>query len=409
MTNKNKPISTFSDMEEKHRFEANKNYFVISIYTFCVIVLSVIAIYILWHFSKVSSVVMNFISNLSAFVVAFFIAYFMNPFVNLLHNKLLSKKIKSEKLSISLSILVSYILVTALLAVLLFFILPEVYYSIADLTETISKAIPSISNKLINFIEDLEKKFPWFDWNTIEKQIQTSIPEFMKVTTNFVTYIFEKAINISISVISLVLSLIISVTVSVYMILDKKLLAKNACRVLYAITSKSKACAIVKTVRECNNIFYNFVMGKALDSSIIFVITFVLMSIFKLKFTLLISIFVGVTNMIPYFGPFIGAIPGIIILLIVDPIDAIIFTIEIIVIQQFDGLYLGPKILGDSCGIKPLWVIFGITLGGAYGGALGMFLGVPLTAILAHLVNKFIANRLIKNNITASDFKKIGL
>ena len=173
-------------------------------------------------------------------------------------------------------------------------------------------------------------------------------------------------------------------------ILDKKILAKNSCRILYAIMSKNKTLALVKTVKECNNIFYNFVMGKALDSSIIFVITFIAMSIFKLKFTLLISVFVGITNMIPYFGPFIGAIPGIIILLIVNPVHAIIFTIEIIIIQQFDGLYLGPKILGDSCGIKPLWVIFGITIGGAYGGPFGMFVGVPLTAIIAHLINKLI-------------------
>lgn len=410
MATKNKPTSTFSDIEEKHHFEANKNYFVISIYAFCVIVLSVIAIFILWHYPTISRIIKEFISNLSSFIVAFFIAYFMNPLVKLINSKFYKKlcKIKSDKVSIALSILTSYIFVAAVMSIILIFILPEVYYSVLDLTETTSKAIPKITDSAIKYVERLENNFPWLDWPSIEKEIQALIPEFMKVTSNFVSYIFEKAIHISISIISLFLSMIVSVTVSIYMILDKKILAKNACRILYTIFSKERTHSLVKTVKECNNIFYNFVMGKALDSSIIFVITFIAMSIFKLKFTLLISVFVGITNMIPYFGPFIGGIPGILILLIVNPVHAIIFAIEIIIIQQFDGLYLGPKILGDSCGIKPLWVIFGITIGGAYGGPFGMFIGVPLTAIAAHLINKVITSILNRKKITTSDFTKLG-
>ena len=260
MANKNKPISTLSDLEEKHHFEANKNYFVISIYAFCVIVLSVIAIFILWHYPAISKIIKEFIGNLSAFIVAFFIAYFMNPLVKLINSKFYTKtcKIKSKKLSIGLSILTSYILVAAVMSIILVFILPEVYYSVMDLTETTSKAIPKITDDVVNYIEGLEKKFPWLDWTTIEKEIQALIPEFMKITSNFVTYIFEKAIHISISLISLFLSLIISVTVSIYMILDKKILAKNACRILYALFSKERTISLVKTVKECNNIFYNF-------------------------------------------------------------------------------------------------------------------------------------------------------
>ena len=111
------------------------------------------------------------------------------------------------------------------------------------------------------------------------------------------------------------------------------------------------------------------------------------MSIIGLPYAMLLSLIVGVTNMIPYFGPFIGAIPGVIIYLVIEPKYAIIYVVMIFVLQQFDGLYLGPKILGDLTGIKPLWVIFGITVGGAYFGVLGMFLGVPTVAALMHILS----------------------
>lgn len=123
------------------------------------------------------------------------------------------------------------------------------------------------------------------------------------------------------------------------------------------------------------------------------------MSILKLPYALIISVIVGVTNMIPYFGPFIGAVPGILLLLFVSFKYALIFTVLIIVLQQFDGLYLGPKILGESTGLRPLWIIFAITVGGSMAGVLGMFLGVPTLAVIAYILNYFIEKRLHKYGI----------
>ena len=118
-----------------------------------------------------------------------------------------------------------------------------------------------------------------------------------------------------------------------------------------------------------------------------------------MPYALLISVIVGVTNMIPYFGPFIGAVPGVLIYLFISPLEALGFAVMILALQQFDGLILGPKILGSSTGLKPLWVIFAITLGGAYGGVLGMFLGVPVVAVISHLFNKFLKNKLAHKHI----------
>lgn len=126
-----------------------------------------------------------------------------------------------------------------------------------------------------------------------------------------------------------------------------------------------------------------------------------LMNILRLPYSVLISVIVGITNMIPYFGPFIGAVPGVIIYLCTSPKEVIIFVIMILVLQQFDGLVLGPRLLGQSTGLNPMWVIFAITVGGAYFGVLGMFIGVPIVAVIGFLVNKFIKYKLHGKDIKA--------
>lgn len=184
------------------------------------------------------------------------------------------------------------------------------------------------------------------------------------------------------------------------MLSDQKSLLKHMKRFTYAVLKKERAARFIQTSRECSSIFSKYILGKTLDSVIIGILCFILMLILRLDYALVLSVIVGVTNMIPYFGPFIGAIPGILIYLFISPIQAIIFAFMILVLQQFDGLYLGPKILGESTGIKPLWVIFGITIGGSYFGPLGMFLGVPVVAVISHLLNSFVKRRLSQKNIT---------
>ena len=130
------------------------------------------------------------------------------------------------------------------------------------------------------------------------------------------------------------------------------------------------------------------------------------MSIIGLPYGLLLSVIVGVTNMIPYFGPIMGAIPGVIIYLVIEPKYAIIYVIMILILQQFDGLYLGPKILGDLTGIKPLWVIFGITVGGAYFGVLGMFLGVPVVAVIMHIISVIMETKMKKKMLKEIEVRR---
>ena len=207
--------------------------------------------------------------------------------------------------------------------------------------------------------------------------------------------------SLSVSIVKMAINLLLGVMISIYMIYSKENFRYQGKRIVYAIFSEEKGDAICSTLRECNNIFGAFLISKAIDSLIIGCICCVAMNIIGLPYSVLLSVIVGITNMIPYFGPFIGAVPGVLIYLCTDWELALIFAIMILVLQQFDGLILGPRLLGQSTGLSPIWVIFAITVGGAYFGVLGMFVGVPVVAVVAYLINKLISSRLRGKKITA--------
>ena len=171
--------------------------------------------------------------------------------------------------------------------------------------------------------------------------------------------------------------------------IDKFILKNAGKRLVLAIFNENFSYRVLRTLKDCHNIFSGFIIGKSIDSLIIGLLAFVAMTILKLPYTVLISVIIGVTNMIPYFGPIIGAVPGAFILFIVSPTKCLIFIIMVFVLQQFDGLILGPKILGESTGVRPLLILFSITVGGAYFGPLGMFLGVPFFATVQFLIGNW--------------------
>lgn len=207
--------------------------------------------------------------------------------------------------------------------------------------------------------------------------------------------------SVSVSIVRGLVNMLLALFISIYMINGKDLFRYQAKRFVYALFEEKKGDVICNTFRECNDIFSAFLISKAVDSLIIGCICCILMNILRLPYSVLISVIVGITNMIPYFGPFIGAVPGVLIYLCTSPKQAVIFVIMILVLQQFDGLVLGPRLLGQSTGLNPMWVIFAITVGGAYFGVLGMFIGVPVVAVAGFLANKFIKYKLQGRDIKA--------
>lgn len=192
------------------------------------------------------------------------------------------------------------------------------------------------------------------------------------------------------SVASNFVSTFTSLAASIYMLADKKHLLHQLRTLAHAFLPEKVAENTLRICHYANVNFTSFFIGKIIDSAIIGVITFVAMTILRLDFAVLISVFIGITNIIPVFGPFIGAIPSIFILLLVNPIQAAIFCVLILIIQQLDGNFIGPKILGSSIGISALWILFSIVVGGDLFGIVGMVVGVPVFATLYGLAQEFV-------------------
>lgn len=386
---------------KKNKFESNKKYFTISIYTLFVIAIGTVLIksIISWNLTKAS--MHNIFNMLSPFLIGSFIAYLLNPIVRKIDSVFLHKicRISSSRLRKVLSLLLSYLIVIGILFLFILYVVPQLLHSLSDLTTL----IPDLYQILYAYINDLEKNYPNIDFDYINLLLENYEPNFIDWVRNFATNAIPLIYNTSISLLRWLYNFIMAFIFSIYMLSDKNLLKNNCKRFLYAVFQKNHMDRLFATLTECNHIFSGFIVGKTIDSFIIGILCFILMSIFRIPYPLVISTFVGITNMIPYFGPFIGAVPGIIILLLISPIKAFGFIILVLLLQQFDGLFLGPKILGDSTGLKPLWIIFAISIGGSLGGIAGMFFGVPITAVISFLLNNFIARKLKEKELVISD------
>lgn len=380
-----------------HSFLANSKYFTICVYALLTVSLCSVIVYSIVNIETTKANFKFLLSTLSPFFGAILIAFLLNPIVLFLDKQVFTKlfHMKRQALKKFLSIFLAYVVAAGLLAIMILYVFPQIGKSIADLIPVFRRMIDTV----IHFLENIENIYPNLDFDWIEQKINDLIPNLISYGTNLITELVPFLYTFSKTVISAAINFLLSIVVSCYLLTDKHLLARNAKRAAYALLPADLVKDWISTTKECLNIFTGFISGKALDSLIIGVLCFILMSIFKMPYALLISVIVGVTNMIPYFGPFIGAIPGILIYLFISPLRAVGFGALIFALQQFDGLYLGPKILGKNTGIKPLWVVFAITVGGAYAGVIGMFLGVPVVASFSHVMEKSLKRRLARKNI----------
>ena len=202
--------------------------------------------------------------------------------------------------------------------------------------------------------------------------------------------------------------LTVGIIVSIYLMGMKEKSLARCCKAVYAALPEEKADTVIRGTRRVNAIFSGFVRGKLLDSLIIGILCFICCSILKMPYTPLISVVVGVTNVIPFFGPFLGAVPSAFLILLVSPRQCLIFVLFIVILQQFDGNILGPKILGDATGISSFWVIVAILVGGGFAGVLGMFIGVPVFACMQELIKHLMDRRLRKRGMPTEAYAYVG-
>ena len=381
----------------KNRFRANSKYFTIMVYCLAFVFFSILIFKFIGNFNATVNFIRSAVNIISPFIVGAFIAFVLYPVVRFFYRSIFIGKLnmKSKKAAKFLSVFCTYLLTVGIIIILLVFIVPQIYSSLGEITNR----LPMWYNSALEFIENLEQDYPY-----INSKIESLFPIITNYVTSMMSSLLPVIFSTSMAIVKGVVNFLISIIVSVYMISDHKNLFYHFKRLLYSIVPVKTADTARTIAKESANIFSGFIIGKALDSLIIGIICFVAMIIFKFPYAILISVIVGITNMIPYFGPYLGGVIGGIIILIVNPIQVVFFAILILVLQQFDGLYLGPKILGESTGLKPLWVIFAITVGGSLWGVIGMFLGVPIVAVISYILNIIVEHFLNKKNVTVTPY-----
>lgn len=380
-------------------FQPNQKYTTICIYALMLIVCGTIFAMLIINWSDTKAFIIHLIAVISPFLGALLLAYFLLPIVTWFErgiNRLFVHN-KRPRTVRYISILLAYLIVIGFIIVACVFVIPQVGESIRELTDS----VPVMYDHIANFLMNIQDRYPDIDMKRITGKLNEMVPELVNFGTNLVGNVVPLLYSWSVSVVKITINVLLAIIISVYMIASKEFFRCQAKRLIYALLSEKHGNELCKTCRECNDIFSAFLLSKAVDSLIIGCLCCIIMSIIGLPYSVLLSVIVGITNMIPYFGPFIGAVPGVLIFLCTDPTEALIFAIMIFALQQFDGLVLGPRLLGQSTGLNPIWVIFAITVGGAYFGVIGMFIGVPVVAVFAFLLNKLIVYQLKDKKVDA--------
>ena len=373
-----------------------------------VIACSVAFVFFLLKFQMVAAAAGKLVDVLMPIIYGAVLAYLMLPVYNKTRRYVtenLSVKVKNEKMVQSaargLGTLVSLLLLIAIVVGLCWMLLPQIYTSILGLQESFSENINNLSIWLQKQLADNE---------ALEQMV---VPVYEQVTDKLETWLYDTLVpNMSmvinilstglLGVVTVLKNSLIGLIVMVYFLNIKDTLSAQSKKIVYSLFPLKQANRIIEEVRFTHSVFGGFITGKLLDSLIIGVICFFCMRLLRMPYVLLVSVIIGVTNVIPFFGPFIGAIPSAFLILLVSPMKCLYFLLFVLVLQQFDGNILGPKILGESTGLPSFWVLFSILLFGGVLGFGGMVIAVPTFAVFYHLASEYVNRCLEKKALSQS-------
>jgi len=386
--------------------DKTKKYLFIGITAFCVVAACILLFFILFKISSIFYHLGKILSYLMPIVYGIILAYLLLPLNNWLNEKFLkrfSKKMKKERtarrtakiLATTISILFALIIVAGLISL----VAPQVYNSVMSIIST----LPDKINDLKSWVNGVFDNHPYIQ-EFISSALVTVENYFKDLATNgsFLNYtsdILSIATSGIKALVSLAENIIVGVIIAIYVLNSSKLFAAQAKKLTYSLFKVKTANSIIHNFRYTHKMIGGFINGRLLDSLIIGIICFICMAIFRMPYAVLISVIVGITNIIPFFGPFIGAIPSTLLILTVDPKKAFGFVIFIIVLQQFDGNILGPKISSNLTGLSGFWVMFSLLLFGGMFGVWGMLLGVPVFAVIKTLISEWIDRKLKRKHL----------
>ena len=364
--------------------------------------LSIIVFFIIYRYDGVNGGVENIISILTPFLYGGVMAYLFKMPYNWTRNKLDTVFFKGKKTGLVKAISVILVLFGAILVfyLLLSMVIPSLIKSLISIAQSIPGALTELENVVTKFTDDNPAIGEYV--SDLISTTKEKAPEWIK--ENVVPSLTSGITGAFGSIFSVMYNLLIGVIVCIYILLGKETFGRQAKMIVYAVFRKDIADKILDEAVFIDNTFVGFFSGKILDSAVVGVICYVFCLILQLTLgmnnAVLIAVIVGVTNIIPFFGPYIGAIPSALIILMDSPVCCVIFIIFIIILQQFDGNVLGPMLLSKSVGLSGFWVLFAITLFGGLYGIVGVLIGVPVFAVIYDLIRRWVYMMLGRHNVT---------
>lgn len=359
-----------------HRFRRFKYFNLIPI-----IFVSIIMFKLINNYELLGLMLSKVFSLMTYFIWGFAIAYLLNPLM-----MFVEKNFKTKR---SFSILITYIVFLSLIAAFFILIIPGMIKSIGD-----------ILNRLPNYVTDAElyinkaiSNNVFLEKYGINSYITENISEIIVRARGLLELSFNLVVKNLINLSSLLFTLFTGIVISVYFLLEKDDAVSYSKKILFAFLDTDDATHIISTASKVNIIFKKYVVGKTIDSLIIGIMCFILLSFTGVRYPLIISLIIGITNMIPYFGNTIGLIPTLMITIFSGMASVVKLVAVVIGLSLFDGWFLGPKIIGDKVGLSPVWIIVAISVGGGLYGVVGMFIAVPIVAVIKTSIEAFIERK----------------
>lgn len=388
-------------MEEQKNTREKTNwnirpYLAIGLTAFLVITGAIAFYFLMYRYTGVTKFIGQITMILRPITFGLVIAYLMTPIVNFEERHLLplaKKKMKNpdkaDKLVRVVSVFGALLFFVLFIGILLLMVIPELYKSINGLIITLPKQVNSFMDWLNAYVSSDSKISGYLEIglkNGTEFFENWAKSDFLPQAKNIMAGVTTGVIN----AVKIVFNVAIGIIISIYVLMSKEEFIGQSKKLVYALLPGKSANAVIHTVHKSNEIFGGFISGKIIDSLIIGILCFICLYFMKMPYALLVSVIVGVTNVIPFFGPYLGAVPSAILIMLANPLQGVYFIIFILILQQVDGNIIGPAILGESTGLSSFWVVFAILVGGGLFGILGMIIGVPAFAVMFYVLRKTI-------------------
>ena len=419
--------------ENKNRDSWNRKYTLIAIYAFIVIVVSFVFVLFIMGVRDffIQKQHMKILKILTPVTFGFVFAYLLNPLLIFFQNKIFSKLKKNIKNT--LSIISTYLSAAIVITLVLLMVIPQVISSVQQLTgiatdwfnpylstknteennndsenennenseseDILEVQIDIVNSKIGEYLANLGESIQdYIDGLGLKIDVEETIDSISENLLSLITAYITPAVNsiasFGAALVSGVFNIILGILISIYLLIGKDKFIAQVKKILFAIVPARFSYKIVEIMRKTHEIFGKYITGKLLDAVIVGIICFTVMSIFNIRYAALISVIIAISNLIPFFGPFIGAIPSIFFLAIHDIWQALFFLIFILVLQQIDGNIIDPKIVGSKVGLPTFWVVFSIIVSGGLFGIPGVFFGVPVFAVAYVLIKEYAENKL---------------